>query len=165
MVRWGFRQAAAATASLAALVLGAPARAELPAPANHGDLWHITKIEWSEADETGYAKFVQIIGRSTCTTLESCLAISGNPYFSAGDPEFSGDCADMAYVLRAYYAWKNGLPFSYQNAMRTFDGAREDLRYSSNGNLVARRRDAVGRAPIKAGPFIARIGGEVSTAM
>ena len=165
MVRWGLHQAAAATVSLAALVLSSPVSAELPAPVNSGDLWRITKTDWSQADETGYAKFVQIIGRSTCTTLESCLAISGNPYFSPDDPEFTGDCADMAYVLRAYYAWKNGLPFSYQNAMRTYDGAREDLRYSANGNLVAGRRDAIGPAPIKAGPFIARIGGEVSTAM
>jgi hypothetical protein len=165
MVRWGLRQAAAATVSLAALVLSSPARAELPAPANTGDLWRITKTEWSAADETGFAKFVQVIGRSTCTTLESCLAISGNPYFSPDDPEFTGDCADMVYVLRAYYAWKNGLPFSYQNAMRTYDGAREDLRYSSNGNLVAGRRDAVGQTPIKAGAWIERIGGEVSTAM
>lgn len=165
MVRWGLRQAAAATVSLAALVLSHPARAEIPAPINNGDLWRITKTEWSAADETGYAKFVQTIGRSTCTTLESCLAISGNPYFRPDDPEFTGDCADMVYVLRAYYAWKNGLPFSYQNAMRTYDGAREDLRYSSNGNLVAGRRDAVGSAPVKAGQWIARIGGEVSTAM
>ncbi|MFN0025318.1 MAG: hypothetical protein ACKVS5_15620 [Parvularculaceae bacterium] len=146
--------------------MGASARAELPPAVNTGEHWRILKTEWSEADELAYAKFVQIIGRATCTTLESCLAIEGNPYFSNDDPEFTGDCADMAYVLRAYFAWKNGLPFSYQNAMRTYDGAREDLRYSSNGNLVSGRRDAVGSsAPIKAGPFIARIGGEVSTAM
>lgn len=171
MIVRGLRTIAAASVSLAALVAGVSigaggiARAELPPPANHDDLWRLTKTEWSEADELGYARFVQIIGRSTCTTLESCLAISGNPYFRMDDPEFTGDCADMVYVLRAYYAWKNGLPFSYQNAMRTYDGAREDLRYSTNGNLVSGRRDAVGSAPVKAGQWIARIGGEVSTAM
>ncbi len=165
MIGWKLRQAAAATASVAALALSSVARAELPPPVNAGELWRITRTEWSDADESGYARFVQTIGRSTCSTLESCLAISGNPYFSPNDPEFTGDCADMVYVLRAYYAWKNGLPFTYQNAMRTFDGAREDLRYSANGNRVAGRRDAIGQAPIKAGPFIARIGGEVSTAM
>ncbi|MEL7487993.1 MAG: hypothetical protein AAGJ87_12350, partial [Pseudomonadota bacterium] len=78
---------------------------------------------------------------------------------------WSGDCADMAYILRAYYAWKNGLPFSYQNVMRTADGAREDTRYSKNGNVVAARRRAVSGAPISAPGFVARIGGEVSTAM
>ncbi|HNR78161.1 MAG TPA: hypothetical protein PKM48_13600, partial [Parvularculaceae bacterium] len=81
------------------------------------------------------------------------------------DPEFSGDCADMAYVLRAYFAWKNGLPFSYQNAMRTADGKAEDLRYSTGGNIVAARRDATGANPVSAARFIGRIGGEVSTAM
>jgi hypothetical protein len=121
-----------AGASLAALALASEASAEA---VNKGDAWHIVKTEWVDADEDAYSEFVQTIGRSTCTSLESCLAISANPYFSPADPEFTGDCADMAYVLRAYFAWKNGLPFSYQNAMRTADGAREDLRYSSNATL------------------------------
>ncbi len=146
-----------------AALCAAPAAAA--APVNTGDQWRIVKAAWSEADEDGYAEFVQGIGRSSCSSLESCLAISANPFFSPDDPEFIGDCADMAYVLRAYYAWKNGLPFSYQNAMRTVDGAREDLRYSANGNLVAARRDAVGDQPVSAAAFIGRIGGEVSTAM
>jgi hypothetical protein len=149
-------------AGAAALLTAFPAQARA---VNEGDAWRIVKTEWSAADEDGYSEFVQAIGRSTCSSLESCLAVSANPYHRSDDPEFTGDCADMAYVLRAYYAWKNGLPFSYQNAMRTADGAREDLRYSSNGNVVAGRRDAVGDAPVSAVKFIGRIGGEVSTAM
>ncbi len=151
-----------AGASLAAFAISSAAYAE---PVNKDDAWRIVKTEWSAADEDEYSEFVQTIGRSTCTSLESCLAIAANPYFSPNDPEFTGDCADMAYVLRAYFAWKKGLPFSYQHAMRTSDGAREDLRYSSNGNLVAARRDAVGEKPVSAKAFIGRIGGEVSTAM
>jgi hypothetical protein len=169
MVGRGFgralRDAAGGLAGALALLSGASSLAELPPAVNRGDAWRITKTEWSEADENAYSRFVQTIGRSTCTTLESCLAISGNPYFSAEDPEFTGDCADMAYILRAYFAWKNGLPFSYQHAMRTADGKPEDLRYSTNGNVVAGRRDAVGSQPVRAGGFIGRIGGEVSTAM
>ncbi|MCA8889157.1 MAG: hypothetical protein KDA46_10025, partial [Parvularculaceae bacterium] len=138
---------------------------QLPAPVNHGDAWRIVKTAWDEADETGYAQFVQAIGRSTCTSLESCLAVDANPYFDPDDEEFHGDCADMAYILRAYFAWKNALPFSYQAGMRTADGAREDLRYSSNGNVVTFRRDATGANPVSAKNFIGRIGGEVSTAM
>lgn len=151
-----------------AAAVGLTALSGLPAAAksiNAGDEWRIVKTEWSRADEDGYSEFVQAIGRSSCSSLESCLAVSANPWFDAEDPEFTGDCADMAYVFRAYYAWKNGLPFSYQNAMKTADGAREDLRYSSNGNLVASRRDAVGERPVSAATFIGRIGGEVSTAM
>ena len=26
---------------------------------------------------------------------------------------FNADCADLPYMLRAYFAWKNGLPFAY----------------------------------------------------
>lgn len=155
----------AAAALVAALCVGGPANAQAVGAVNRGDAWRIIKTEWSGADEDAYAEFVQAIGRSTCTTLGSCLAVSANPYFNPDDPEFTGDCADMAYTLRAYFAWKNGLPFSYQSAMRTVDGAREDLRYSKNGNRVAGRRDAVGEKPVSAAAFIGRIGGEVSTAM
>ncbi len=156
------RRIGAATVGLAALAVASAASAE---PINQSDAWRVVKTEWSAEDENGYSEFVQLIGRSTCTSLESCLAVSANPYFSQSDPEFTGDCADMAYVLRAYYAWKTGLPFSYQNAMRTADGRPEDLRYSSNGNVIAARRDAVGGHPVSASSYIGRIGGEVSTAM
>ncbi len=152
----------AATAGMAALAFASAASAEA---INRGDAWKIVKTEWSKADEDAYSEFVQGIGRSTCTSLESCLAVSANRYYSPDDPEFTGDCADMAYVLRAYFAWKNGLPFSYQNAMRTADGKAEDLRYSSNGNVVAARRDAVASKPVSASGYIGRIAGEVSTAM
>lgn len=156
------RGAGVAGAGLAALVFASAAYAEA---VNKGDAWRIYKTGWSPDDEDRFSEFVQAIGRSTCTTLESCLAGAANPYHIDADPEFFGDCADMAYTLRAYFAWKNGLPFSYQSAMRTADGAREDLRYSSNGNVVAARRDAVGEKPVSAAAYIGRIGGEVSTAM
>jgi hypothetical protein len=160
---WGqLRGAGIAGAGWAALALASTAGAEV---VNAGDAWRIVKTEWSAGDEDRYSEFVQAIGRSTCTTLESCLASSANPFHIDADPEFHGDCADMAYTLRAYFAWKNGLPFSYQNAMRTADGKPEDLRYSSNGNVVAARRDAVGQRPVSAAAYIGRIGGEVSTAM
>lgn len=159
--RVSLRSLLAASAGFAA-VAGAAAHAEA---VNVGDAWRIASTEWSAADEDRFSEFVQAIGRSTCTSLESCLAVSANPYHSPDDPEFVGDCADMAYVLRAYFAWKNGLPFSYQNAMRTADGKPEDLRYSASGNVIAARRDAIGETPVSAKAFIGRIGGEVSTAM
>ncbi len=161
------RSLGAATVGLTALAIGSAAGAEAinGHVVNQGDAWRIVKTEWSAGDEDRYSEFVQAIGRSTCTSLESCLAASANPYYNPGDPEFIGDCADMAYVLRAYFAWKNGLPFSYQNAMRTADGKPEDLRYSSNGNVIAARRDAIGDRPVSAAAYIGRIGGEVSTAM
>jgi len=151
-------------AALGAFGLGI-SHAEIPAAVNDGKAWRITKTSWEGADEAGYSHFVQAIGRSNCTTLESCLNSPANPYRHTDAVFFTGDCADMAYILRAYYAWKNGLPFSYQSAMRTADGSGEDLRYSSAGNVVAGRRNAAGSKPVNAVSFIGRIGGEVSTAM
>jgi hypothetical protein len=150
-------------AGLGVYGLGA-ALAEIPAPVNTGKNWEVYKSEWSEADETGFSEFVQAIGRSDCTSIDSCLKSDANPYRSGADPELHGDCADMAYVLRAYYAWKNGLPYSYQNAMRTADGSGQDLRYSSEGNVVTGRRKIINYVT-NAPSFLSRIGGEVSTAM
>ena len=149
--------AAAAPAHVAAPVI--------PPAINKGVRWPVYKESWGPEDEAGYQAFVQAIGRSDCASLEGCLSHPVNPYRDTDDHFFYGDCADMAYMLRAYYAWKNGLPFSYQNAMRTADGSHQDLRYSTSGNIVAGRRDAIGKTPISAPGFIQRIGGEVSTAM
>ena len=144
-----------------------PAWAEssaIPAAVNTGKRWEVYKAAWGPEDEAGYGAFVTAIGRSDCTSIDACLKDKANPYRSPVDPHLPGDCADMAYVLRAYYAWKNGLPFSYQNAMRTADRSREDLRYSTAGNVVAGRRQILNYVT-DAPSFIARIGGEVSTAM
>ena len=153
-----------ASAIGAAALAASAAASDIPAPINTGKAWKIYKDRWDAGDEAGYAAFVQAIGRSSCLSLESCLKSDANPYRSPNDPDLRGDCADMAYVLRGYYAWKNGLPFSYQRAMRTADGAREDLRYSTAGNVVAGRRQIINRV-YDAHHFLRRIGGEVSTAM
>ena len=159
--------AAALLPSSLAAIFCAPVAAEtgaIPPAVNTGKAWEVYKAEWSDADEAGYAAFVQSIGRSDCNSLAACLKSDANPYRSDVDPTLDGDCADMAYVLRAYYAWKNGLPFSYQNMMGLNGTRREDIRYSTNGNVVIGRRqilNTVSNAPA----FLRRIGWEVSTAM
>lgn len=136
----------------------------IPAAVNTGRSWKVYKDRWTPEDEAGFSAFVTAIGRSNCSSINSCLESDANPYRSSIDPDILGDCADMVYVLRGYYAWKNGLPFSYQNAMRTADRSRDDLRYSKEGNVVAGRR-SIANAIDNAPAFLARIGGEVSTAM
>ncbi|GAB4522011.1 MAG: hypothetical protein Kow00133_09360 [Amphiplicatus sp.] len=145
-----------------ALAAAEPAR--IPEPVNTGREWKVYKTAWSAQDEAGYAAFVQAIGRSDCASLEACLKDEANPYRHTDKRAFRGDCADMAYMLRAYYAWKNGLPFSYQKAMRTADGSPQDLRYSTSGNVVAARRQVINHTS-DAPHFIQRIAREVSTAM
>jgi len=53
---------------------------------------------------------------------------------------FYADCADLPYMLRAYYAWKNGLPFSYSTAVTPL-GQSDDIRYTARGNSISARRD------------------------
>lgn len=97
---------------------------------------------WSKADERGFGEFVRGIGESDCRTVSACLHGSGNP-FRASDPagiHFRADCADFPYLLRAYYAWKRGLPFSYEAEVSP-RGRTRDIRYTPRGNRVEERHD------------------------
>ncbi|HEY7977225.1 MAG TPA: hypothetical protein VID67_03455 [Rhizomicrobium sp.] len=99
---------------------------------------------WTPSDERGFGEFVTGLGEANCRTVNDCLHSPGNP-FRASDPPgifFHSDCADLPYVLRAYYAWKRGLPFSYVSAV-TPRGHARDIRYSKNGNEVVERKDVL----------------------
>ncbi len=118
------------------------------APVAHaapGTTYVVRYDHWSDDDERGYRDFVAALGEADCSTVDSCLHNAANP-FRASDPAgtvFESDCADFAYVLRFYYAWKRGLPFSYEDGV-TARGAASDIRYSPNGNLVTSRHDVPG---------------------
>jgi len=109
-------------------------------------IYVVRSDRWSEADERGYGEFVQAIGESSCSTLDACLHSDANP-FRASDPadhKFESDCADLPYVLRFYYAWKRGLPFSYVSTVAPAGGESPDIRYSRHGNNVTARTDVPG---------------------
>src|SRR5215813_11740504 len=105
----------------AALAQGDPGRLppeedERTGPIRSSLSYVVRQDHWTEADERGYGEFIASIGESNCHTVDSCLRGSGNP-FRASDPKglrFKSDCADLPYYLRAYYAWKRGLPFAYE---------------------------------------------------
>lgn len=110
--------------------------------------WKILKPEWSASDEKAFGEFVHAIGESSCRTVDECLQGPANIYRHS-DPagvSFFADCADLPYVLRAYFAWKNGLPFSYASAVAP-NGDSNDLRYSRYGNYVVERTSVVTPAP------------------
>ncbi len=115
----------------------------LAAPAMAGPFtWRITKTHWSEADEKGFQQFVTAIGESGCSSSESCVRNAANPW-RGSDPrgfDIDSDCAKWPYFLRAYYAWKHGLPFSYVNRI---NGEGDDLRYSRTANQAVSRFDIV----------------------
>jgi len=126
------------------------------ADAARSSKWVITKDHWTESDERGFSEFVTALGEADCYTMNDCLKSPANPYRMT-DPwvKWFADCADMPYMLRAYYAWKNGLPFSHQTAMMSGDGPGSDIRYSLSGNQVVARRDV--RTGMNAVSFIRNI--------
>ncbi len=122
--------------------------------------WKITQPAWTELHEKQFGEFVQEIGKAVearkCNSVESCLRSSANPYYKS-DPaglNYYADCADLPYYLRAYFSWKNGLPFSVSSKIEavpddeagSFLGAfkpARDVRYSSKGNMVVERYDVI----------------------
>jgi hypothetical protein len=102
--------------------------------------WRITKDHWGPQDERGFGAFVTALGQSGCNSAQSCLRSTANPWRgSDGDfIDIDADCAKFPYLLRAYYAWKNGLPFGYADGV---SGAR----FSQGGNRVVSRAGIVDR--------------------
>ncbi|WP_370337970.1 hypothetical protein [Parvularcula marina] len=144
----------------------------MPPARNKTSAWEIWATEWTEEDERGYEAFVQAIGRSGCISIDDCLRSEANPYrvYDDEDMLWLGDCTDMVYVLRGYYSWKRGLPFSFQDAISIRPGkdAGTDSRYSKYGNRVVSRADVIqpeGRSPRNAPVLLNRIFNIVSTAM
>ena len=82
---------------------------------------------WNEAYENYYAAWIERLFASPADeslsfpTLEPVLRDAQRNFLhnSLGLNEDAGlpalpDCADLPYFLRSYFAWKNGLPFSYR---------------------------------------------------
>lgn len=137
----------AETAAMAPVASGGeivdPALVQTPAALR----WRVVRTAWTDSDERAFGEFVTAIGESNCRTFDECLKGPWNIY-RASDPKgmfFYADCADLPYALRAYFAWKNGLPFSYVSAVAPI-GASNDLRYSRYGNYAVRRTDVVAQA-------------------
>ncbi|MEQ1722758.1 MAG: hypothetical protein ABL930_06250 [Pseudobdellovibrio sp.] len=111
--------------------------------------WKVKKTSWSEADEKAYSEFVSLIGQAVekreCDSFQSCLMHKNNPYRGSDSAQLNvfADCAKLSYVMRAYFAWKNGLPFSVSNgvALRDIPGNAGDPRYSNFGNSIVSRLD------------------------
>lgn len=130
-------------ANLPAAKLAPPsAPTAAPAPAQPQYSWRITKTEWTAADEKGFGEFVRAIALSGCTNTIECMHGPSNPYHGSDAPgfDFHADCAKWVYMLRAYYASKNGLPFSYVDKIV---GEGGDLRFTTASNHTISRHDLV----------------------
>ena len=115
--------------------------------------WRIIKEQWSAADEQGFGAFVAALGETNCSSSESCLRNPANPYRHTDQAfiDIDVDCAKLPYLLRAYYAWKNGLPFSYVDAV---SGEGGDLRYTGRrtGRCRGTTSSTGGAASMRRGP-------------
>lgn len=110
--------------------------------------WKIKKTAWSETDEKSYSEFVNLIGQAVekneCKSFQECIQHPNNPYHGSdsGQLDIHVDCARLSYALRAYFAWKNGLPFSHVSQVVPrvpSDNDGDNLRYTKNGNIVYKR--------------------------
>jgi hypothetical protein len=135
-----------------------------PALAGASYSYEIRHERWSDSDEKDYRDFIAGIGNSDCSTLDACLHSDANPFRDTDRPGvvFKSDCAELPYILRFYFAWKRGLPFSFESAVAPRGGEARDLRYSPKGNEVAERFDVPNGANGYA--IIERLRGAVSSA-
>ncbi|MNS29036.1 hypothetical protein D3C72_610290 [compost metagenome] len=118
--------------------------------------WLTKKTEWTGQDELKFGEFLAQLGetveRRECETVDSCLKGSGNPYRYSDPASLNhyADCSDFPYHLRAYFAWKNGLPFSMVSGITArVKGPEEpgtDLRYTRFGNKVTDRYDVLSKS-------------------
>src|SRR6185312_8232887 len=102
--------------------------------------WRILKDHWDASDEAGFGRFVTALGDSGCSSSQSCLRDPANPY-RASDGRFLDidvDCAKLPYLLRAYYAWKNGLPFSYADGVSGSRFGRKSNRIVGRAGMIDR---------------------------
>lgn len=111
--------------------------------------WRPSASAWSSADETGYSAFVQALGESGCATPDACINSQSNPLRGSGDPiiDFNADCSDLIYMLRAYYAWKKSLPFTFTTGVSPAGAG--GIRFSSGGNRTNGRRSISGGEDIR----------------
>ena len=129
--------------------------------------WKITKDHWDPSDEDHFGAFVAGFGESDCNTEQTCFKSAANPYRDSDPPDLvmDGDCADFVYQLRAYFAWKNGLPFSYPLYVVSRSGPAEDLRFSDAGNMIVARLQLEWQPQADPVKLLSDLRGTVSTAM
>lgn len=115
--------------------------------------WSVKKVRWEPSDNKGYSDFVATLGKAVearkCNSLNSCLHNrEANPTYYAAVPAamtFHADCADLPYVVRAFYAWRNNLPFSFVEGVepRAENEKGKDLRYTLSGNVADSRKTPI----------------------
>lgn len=95
------------------------------------EAWPVER-EWSLKEETLYSQwFERLASKSWRSTNEMLHSREFNSLYDPADEglDFYADCGDFPYVIRAYYAYKRGLPF----VANRVDG----MRYTRQPNATA----------------------------
>ena len=93
-------------------------------------VWPVER-QWTEVEEDGYSKWIAAVGTQQWASLNQMLRSPQNHLRDPADAkiQFYADCADFPYMLRAYYAYKRGLPM----VVNSVDGGR----YSGTNKTVS----------------------------
>lgn len=84
--------------------------------------WQIKNTAWTKSIDKSYEEFVATIGKAkkagVCHTTSDCIKSPiANPKYYNLNPDnlvnVYSDCADLPYILKAYFSWMNDLPFTY----------------------------------------------------
>jgi hypothetical protein len=84
--------------------------------------WQIKNTSWTKSIDKSYKEFVAGIGMAKragiCHTTAACIKnpVANPKYYNlnpAGLQNVYADCADLPYVLKAYFSWMNDLPFTF----------------------------------------------------
>jgi len=99
-----------------------------------GAAW-TARYQWNDSYETEFSQWVKQLFANKKGTLAACLRNSdANTLYSEEDRNNSifSDCADLPYLLRAYFSYKKKLSFSFSS---TISGSR----YTNNNEPRGRR--------------------------
>lgn len=84
--------------------------------------WQIKNFAWTKSIDKSYEEFIATLGKAKqagiCNTTSACIKSPiANPRYYNLNPdqlmEVYSDCADLPYILKAYFSWMNDLPFTY----------------------------------------------------
>jgi hypothetical protein len=124
-------------------------------PSSSQSVWN-TERSWNSETEALYSAWINVLfydadERSSWPALNE---VTQNPdrnflynHFSLGEDDADGknkvlmepDCADNPFYLRAYFAWKLGLPFGYHECDRGYLGrAPRTDRWITNESIISR---------------------------
>jgi hypothetical protein len=106
--------------------------------------WIATQ-QWNDSYEAEFARWVERLFAKKTSTLAACLKNpAANTLYTDEDKNRSiySDCADLPYVLRAYFSYKKKLPFSFNISI---SGGRY-----TNGNMPGTRRSFLNYSGISA---------------